>query len=60
MKNRQPGLFDIEERAAQLSRLGDPLLGLKARIDWESFRVDLKRVHEKQIKSNAATSRPHR
>ena len=31
MKHRQPGLFDVEERAAQLTKMGDPLVGLKAR-----------------------------
>jgi transposase, IS5 family len=50
---RQPGLFDVEERAAQLTEMGDPLVGLKARIDWEAFRPDLRRVHEKDRKSNA-------
>ena len=34
MKNRQPGLFDIEERTAKLTKMGDPLVELKARIDW--------------------------
>ena len=53
MKYRQPGLFDVEERAAQLTKMGDPLVGLKARIDWEAFRPDLKRVHEKERKSQA-------
>ena len=50
---RQPGLFDVEERAAQLTDMGDPLVGLKARIDWEAFRPDLVRVHDKDRKSNA-------
>jgi IS5 family transposase len=50
---RQPGLFDIEERAAQLTEMGDPLVGLNARIDWEAFRSDLNRVHEKDRKSKA-------
>lgn len=53
MKHRQPGLFDVEERAAQLTKMGDPLVGLKARIDWEAFRPDLGRVHEKDRKSRA-------
>jgi len=53
MKCRQPGLFDVEERAAQLTKRGDPLVGLKARIDWEAFQPELKRVHEKDRKSNA-------
>jgi len=33
--------------------MGDPLVGLKARIDWEAFRPDLGRVREKDRKSNA-------
>lgn len=53
MKHRQPGLFDVEERAAQLTQMGDPLVGLKARIDWETFRPDLTRVHDKDRKSQA-------
>jgi len=50
---RQPGLFDVEERAAQLTEMGDPLVGLNERIDWEAFRPDLNRVHEKARKSRA-------
>ena len=53
MKHCQPGLFDVEERAAQLTKMGDPLVGLKARIDWEAFRPELKRVYEKNRKSQA-------
>ncbi len=53
MRHRQPGLFDVEDRAAQLTKMGDPLVGLKARIDWEVFRPDLNRVHEKERKSQA-------
>jgi IS5 family transposase len=52
-KPRQPGLFDVEERAAQLTEMGDPLVALKARIDWEAFRPELSRVHDKGRKSNA-------
>lgn len=33
--------------------MGDPLVKLKAEIDFEDFRADLKRVHEKERKSNA-------
>lgn len=33
--------------------MGDPLVGLKARVDWEAFRPELKRVYEKERKSNA-------
>ena len=50
---RQPGLFDVEERAAQLTQMGDPLVELNTRIDWEAFRLDLNRVHEKDRKSKA-------
>jgi len=50
---RQPGLFDVDERAAKLTALGDPLVKLKAEIDFEVFRSDLNRVHEKDRKSNA-------
>ncbi|WP_411728072.1 transposase [Methyloglobulus sp.] len=50
---RQPGLFDLEECAAQLTEMGDPLVGLEARIGWEAFRPDLNRVHEQDRKSQA-------
>ena len=33
--------------------MGAPLVGLKAWIDWEAFRTELKRVHEKDRKSQA-------
>ncbi|MEQ1545711.1 hypothetical protein [Methyloglobulus sp.] len=41
---RQPRLFDVEERAEQLTDMGDPLVGLKARIDSDAFRPELNRV----------------
>ena len=50
---RQPGFFDVAERTATLTRMGDPLVGLKDQINWEAFRPDLNRVHEKARKSNA-------
>jgi IS5 family transposase len=50
---RHPGLFDLHDRAAKLTALGDPLVTLKAEIDFEAFRADLARVHEKPRKSNA-------
>ena len=50
---RQPGFFDIAERTAKLTRMGDPLVGLNNQINWEAFRADLGRVHEKERKSNA-------
>ena len=33
--------------------MGDSLVGLKARIDWEVLRPELERVHEKDRKSQA-------
>ena len=33
--------------------MGDPLVTLDAQIDWEAFRCDLARVHEKARKSKA-------
>jgi IS5 family transposase len=50
---RQLGLFDVDERAAKLTAMGDPLVKLKEEIDFEAFRPDLNRVHEKDRKSNA-------
>ena len=37
----QPGLFDLDERYAALSRTGDPLERLAAVVDFEIFRSDL-------------------
>lgn len=52
-KTSSPGFFDIESRAAKLTSLGDPLVALEAQIEWEAFRCDLARVHEKVRKSRA-------
>src|ERR1035437_8274064 len=49
----QPSFFDIEKRTGKLTEMGDPLVGLNTRIDWEGFRQDLNAVHEKARKSNA-------
>ena len=54
---RQPGFFDITERTAKLTAMGDPLVGLNSQIDWEAFRPDLNRVHEKERKSSAVNQR---
>jgi transposase, IS5 family len=53
MKTYQPGFFDLETRVNQLTEMGDSLVDLKLRIDWEAFRIDLSKVHEKKRKSNA-------
>lgn len=53
IKPQQPGFFDVDRRAAKLTAMGDPLVGLNAHIDWEAFRPDLNKVHDKARKSNA-------
>lgn len=50
---RHPGFFEVDERAAKLTEMGDPLVSFKARIDWEAFRPELNRVHERERKSRA-------
>ena len=52
-RKRQPGFFDVAQRTAKLTQMGDPLVGLNEQINWEAFRHDLNRVHEKERKSNA-------
>ncbi len=49
----QLGLLDLEEREEKLTKMGDQLVGLNARIDWEAFRADLDIIHVKPRKSNA-------
>jgi IS5 family transposase len=51
--SRYPVFFDIETRTTKLTAMGDPLVKLNAQINWEAFRPDLVRVHEKERKSNA-------
>ncbi len=38
---KQPGLFDVEERLARLSGLGDQLEAFSRTVDFEAFRPDL-------------------
>ena len=52
-KVKQPGFFDIAKRADKLTEMGDPLVGLNAKIDWEAFRPALNLIYEKERKSNA-------
>ncbi len=47
------GLFDVQERHATLSLLGDPLVGLKAMIDWEAFREILRRRERGRVSGRA-------
>ncbi len=37
----QPGFFDVEERLARLSGLGDQLEAFSRTVDFEAFRPDL-------------------
>ena len=53
----QPGFFDLAERHDKLTQMRDPLVVLKKEIDWEAFRADLAKVHEKNRKS-AAGAKP--
>ena len=57
-KPRQPGFFDVQDRAEQLARKGDPLVSLNAQINWEAFRSELDRIHDKERKS-AAGAKPY-
>ena len=41
------GLYDMDERLAKLTVLGDPLVELKRMIDWEAFRGDIEKAREK-------------
>ena len=47
------GFFDISFRMEELSKNGDPLVGLKGCVDWELFRQDLELIREKERKSPA-------
>ena len=42
----QPGFFDVEERLARLSGLGDQLEAFSRTVDFEVFRPDLGSVHK--------------
>ena len=52
-KIKQPGFFDIAKRPDKLTEMGDPLVGLNSKINWDAFRPDLNRIHKKERKSNA-------
>lgn len=53
----QPGFFDLAERHDKLTQMRDPLVMLKKEVDWEAFRGDLAKMHEKDRKS-AAGAKP--
>lgn len=41
---KQPGFFDVEERLARLSGLGDQLEVFSRTVDFEVFRSDLEQA----------------
>jgi transposase, IS5 family len=43
-KHVQPGFFDVEDRYAALSEIGDPLERLATAIDFETFRYRLEKA----------------
>ena len=53
----QPGFFDLAERHDKLTQMRDPLVMLKKEVDWEAFRGELAKMHEKDRKS-AAGAKP--
>lgn len=49
----QIGLFDLENRLAELSAMGDPLEKLNKAINWSHFKPVLNKAFRKERKSNA-------
>ena len=49
----QPGFFDWQFRYEKLDATGDPLVQLNKVIQWERFRSQLEKIHEKDRKNNA-------
>ena len=43
----------MAERTGKFTRMGDPLVGLNAQINWEAVRSELNRIHAKARKSSA-------
>lgn len=49
----QLGLFDLENRLSELSKMGDPLEKLDKAIDWRRFRKPISKAFRNERKSNA-------
>jgi IS5 family transposase len=49
----QIGLFDVENKLADLSAIGDPLEKLNKAINWKYFKPVLNKAFRKERKSNA-------
>jgi transposase, IS5 family len=49
----QIGLFDVENKLAELSAMGDPLEKLNTAINWNRFKPVIDKAFRKERKSNA-------
>lgn len=49
----QIGLFDVENRLAELSEMGDPLEKLDKAVNWNRFKPVIDKAFRKERKSNA-------
>jgi IS5 family transposase len=49
---RQRGLFEEIDRLRELTKLGDPLITLQNRINWESFREELEVIRPEDNPDN--------
>ena len=49
---RQRGLFDELDRLEELTKLGDPLIVLNEKINWERFRKTLKQIRPEKNPDN--------
>ena len=50
---KQPGFFDVEERLARLSGLGDQLEAFSRTVDFDAFRPDLEKLWRIQMGAKA-------
>jgi len=57
MKHRQPGLFDVEERAAQLTKMGDSLMGRKPGQTGKRFGLNSNEYMKRTEKVRRALNR---
>ena len=49
----QPGFFDLDDRCAKLDGIGDPLVKIRAVVDWEDFRPIFEAAQAKPRNSGA-------
>jgi transposase, IS5 family len=53
----QLGLFDLDNRLAKLSKIGDPLETIDKVVNWKAFRPTIQRAFRIERKSNAGRPR---